>query len=298
MGRRKKQDYPDFIKDEELDLYDDLNDEIDNLPVEQQQVNIDELPEDIKAEINTGSDAGKSFEQLIIENEKFVYSVVNKEFKNTPWDIKPDLYSAGKQGLVYAATKFDSKNYKNKFISYAVNWIRYYINEELRNMYPVKLNQNYVYKRNKIKKFITKYEEEFNRQPTYEEISKELGMSVKVVGNILGINNGENFSFVSFQSVNKDAGDDPGSENYVENKLVNEYLEETESDQGITKFEFKDLLLALKKRITEKDYNMFVDKYINNLSYSDIAKKYDLNFPSSAKYVIERVENLCKQLLS
>lgn len=257
-----------------------------------------EINEEINAEINQGSDAGKSFEQLIIENEKFIYSVVNKEFKNTPWDIKPDLYSAGKQGLVYAATKFDSKNYKNKFISYAVNWIRYFVNEELRNMYPVKLNQNYVYKRNKIKKFIAKYEKEFNRQPTYEEISKELGLSVKVIGNILGINNGENFSFVSFQSVNKDAGDDPGNENYMENKLINEYLEESVSDADITKFEFKDLLIVLKKRVAEKDFNMFVDKYINNLSYSEIAKKYKLNFPSSAKYVIERVEKICKELLT
>lgn len=279
---------------DETQFYDDI--EFDQ--VDQIETNVETLPEDIKAEINSGSDTGKSFEQLIIENEKFVYSVVNKEFKNTPWDIKPDLYSAGKQGLVYAATKFDSKNYKNKFISYAVNWIRYFVNEELRNMYPVKLNQNYVYKRNKIKKFIAKYEKEFNRQPTYEEISKELGLSVKVIGNILGINNGENFSFVSFQSVNKDSGDDPGSENYVENKLVNEYLEETESDKGITNFEFKDLLKALESRLSKRDYNMFVDKYLNNLSYSDIAKKYELNFPSSAKYVIERVEKLCKELLT
>lgn len=274
------------------------NEMLEDIAFDMNEISEEELPEDIKTEINNGSDQGKTFDQLIIENERFVYSVVNKEFKNTPWDIKPDLYSAGKQGLVYAATKFDSKNYKNKFISYAVNWIRYFVNEELRNMYPVKLNQNFVYKRNKIKKFIAKYETEYGRQPTYEEISENLGLSVKVIGNILGINNGENFSFVSFQAVNKDAGDDPGSENYVENKLVNEYLEETENDSGMLNFEFKDLLKALKKQIPERDYFMFVDKYINNLSYSDIAKKYNLNFPSSAKYVIERVEKLCKKLLS
>jgi hypothetical protein len=44
----------------------------------------------------TSSDFGKSFDELVIENEKFVYSVVNNEFKNYPWNVKEELYSAGK----------------------------------------------------------------------------------------------------------------------------------------------------------------------------------------------------------
>lgn len=42
------------------------------------------------------SDFGKTFDELVIENEKFVYSVVNNEFKNYPWNVKEELYSAGK----------------------------------------------------------------------------------------------------------------------------------------------------------------------------------------------------------
>ena len=45
--------------------------------------------------------------------------------------IKEELYSAAKEGLCYAATKYDSFQDNCKFISYAVNWVRYYINEEL-----------------------------------------------------------------------------------------------------------------------------------------------------------------------
>lgn len=248
--------------------------------------------------INKTSDAGKTFEELVIENEKFVYSVVNKEFKHYPWNVKEELYSAGKEGLVYAATKFDASNYNNKFISYAVHWIRYFVNEEIRKMYPVKLNQNYVYKRSKIKKFVTEFKEKFDREPTEQEIAAGVSMSLKVVKNILSINGGENFHFISFQSVNKEGSDDPTSESYIENKLINEYLEETTSDFGLTNLELSDLLEALKKRVDERDYNMFIDKHLNCLSYSEIAKKYKLNFPSSSKYVIERVERECKNLLN
>lgn len=199
---------------------------------------------------------------------------------------------------MYAATKFDTSKYTNKFISYAVHWIRYYVNEEIRNMYPVKLNQNYVYKRGKVKKFIDKYKKEHGDEPTIDQISAALDMSKKVVSNVLSINNGENFHFISFQSVNNDSNDDPTSESYVENKLVNEYLEETVSDYGMTTYELQDLLSELKKQVKEPDYNMFLDKYLHNLSYSDIAKKYNLKFPSSSKYIIERVEKICKKLIS
>lgn len=165
-------------------------------------------------------------------------------------------------------------------------------------MYPVKLNQNYIYKRTKIKKFVDQFKKEHFREPTTIEISGGVGMSEKVVNNILNINNGEDFQFVSFQSFNKETTDDNTNESYVENKLVNEYIDQTTSDYSMTNFELNDLLQTLKTKVCEKDYNIFVDRYLNNLSYSDIAKKYHLRFPSSAKYIIKQVENVCKTLLS
>jgi RNA polymerase sigma factor (sigma-70 family) len=262
--------------------------------------------EQIEVELNIDStkqklekpDSEKTFEELIIDNENFVYSTVNKEFKQYPWNVKEDLYSAGKEGLVYAATKFNGANHNNKFISYAIHWIRYYINEEIRNLYPVKLNQNYVYKRSKIKKFVTKFEEEHHRTPTEDEISKELGFSKKVIQNVMDINGGENFSFISFQTVTNDSSNDSNSDDYIENKLVNEYLGESSLDKGIVNIELRDLLSELKKSVDKKDFFMFLDKHLHNLSYSQIAKKYGLNFPSSAKYKIERVEQFCKSLVN
>ena len=50
-------------------------------------------------EQTVSSDYGKTFEQLVIENENFVYSIVNNEFKQYPWNIKEELYSAGKERI-------------------------------------------------------------------------------------------------------------------------------------------------------------------------------------------------------
>jgi RNA polymerase sigma factor (sigma-70 family) len=268
-----------------------------NVEPQEQDISIEVNVEDIPPK-NTKPDSEKTFEELIIDNENFVYSTVNKEFKQYPWNVKEDLYSAGKAGLVYAASKFNGACHDNKFISYAIHWIRYYVNEEIRNLYPVKLNQNYVYKRSKIKKFTEQFKQEHHREPTEDEISKALKFSKKVIQNVRDINGGENFSFISFQTVTNDSSGDGNSDDYIENKLVNEYLGESVTDAGIVNIELKDLLTELRKYVDKKDFNMFIDKHLRNLSYSQIAKKYGLNFPSSSKYIIERVEKMCKKLVN
>lgn len=66
-------------------------------PVEQEytiEVDIDHQPN-----ASAKPDSEKTFEELIIDNENFVYSTVNKEFKQYPWNVKEDLYSAGKERI-------------------------------------------------------------------------------------------------------------------------------------------------------------------------------------------------------
>lgn len=45
-------------------------------------------------DVKVTPDSKKTFEQLICDNENFVYKVVNDEFKNYSWNIKQELYSA------------------------------------------------------------------------------------------------------------------------------------------------------------------------------------------------------------
>lgn len=198
--------------------------------------------------------------------------------------------------MCYAATKYDPYQDNCKFISYAINWIRYYINEELRKMYPIRLNQNFVCKRNKVTRAIAKYQEENNgKTPTCDQLSAIIGMSPKVVKNILEVNGGNNFNYISFQSISNSNKTDDGDVE-IETKLINEYLQEAESDYGMSSFEFKDMISALKKKIGLDDLNIFLDKHMNNFSISQLVKKYNLK-PSVITSKIKTAEKTCKILI-
>lgn len=239
----------------------------------------------------------EEYDKLVIENQNFAYSIVNKEFGNYPWNVRSDLNSAALEGLCYAATKYDpSRKDECKFISYAVHWIRYYIQEEIRKFYPVKLNQNFVSKRKKVTKCIADYKEKFNEEPTVEYISEHVGMSEKVVQGILNINGGENFQFISFNAP-VDVGDSSGNEGFTESKLVNEYIENTFDNSSAARIELDDLLKALKTKVPIIDYNVFYDYYINGESFSELAIKYNLKFPSSASYLVKKCEKVCRSLV-
>lgn len=244
-------------------------------------------------------DAGKSFEQLILENERFVYKVVNKEFSKYPWEIRDDLYSAGKYGLVYAATKFDPEQYKTKFITYAVYWIRYYVNDTIGNIYhPIKLKQGFIYRKKKIKKCIEEFKKENDREPSISEISALVGWTEEAVTRVLSVNGGYDFEYVSFQAgSNKTDSDGEGNlENVIDSKLVNEYLETTTTKNQFETIEFNDYLKLLKSKVSQKEYNIFIDRYLNNFSYNELIDKYDLKFPSAVKYSLGKAEKVFKEL--
>jgi len=238
----------------------------------------------------------EEFEKLIIDNQNFAYSIVNKEFSKYPWDIKQELNSAAIEGLVYAATKYDPKREKEcKFISYAVHWIRYYIQEQIRTFYPVRLNQNFVSKRNKVMKCISEYKKEHNDEmPSTEYISSKVKMSEKVVKNILDVNGGENFTFISFNTPSETK--DNETEQLTESKIVNEYLEEAVDEDIMKNLELRDILDNLKKEITPQEYAIFTDYYVNGENLSDLAKKYNMKFPSSVAYLIKKCEKKCKEI--
>ena len=258
-------------------------------------INFNEIEKDIKTIKPIASQ--EEFERLIIENERFAYSIVNKEFGKYSWDVKDDLNSAAKAGLVYAATKYDpARKDECHFISYAVHWIRYYINEEIRKLYPVRLNQNFVSKRKKVMKFISKYKESHDdKEPSIEEISENVGLSEKVVTGILNINGGENFQFVSFNTP-VDVGDSNGNENFNESKLMNEYFENNLDCSFSAKMEIKEIMAYLKKKVSKSDYNIFNDYYLNGYTLSELKSKYNLPFASSVSYIIKKCEKICREV--
>lgn len=116
-----------------------------------------------------------ALEKLTKANLRFVVSV-SKQYQNQGLTL-PDLINEGNLGLIKAAQRFDETR-GFKFISYAVWWIRQSILQALAEQSRiVRLPLNKIGTINKINKTYSKLEQEFEREPTPEEISNLLEMT-------------------------------------------------------------------------------------------------------------------------
>ncbi len=116
----------------------------------------------------------RSLDKLIRANLRFVVSV-SKQYQNQGLSL-PDLINEGNLGLIKAAQRFDETR-GFKFISYAVWWIRQSILQALAEQARiVRLPLNKIGSINKINKTLSRLEQEFEREPSAEEIAKTLEM--------------------------------------------------------------------------------------------------------------------------
>src|SRR6266516_7897798 len=114
----------------------------------------------------------KALDRLTKANLRFVVSVA-KQYQNQGLSL-PDLINEGNLGLIKAAKRFDETR-GFKFISYAVWWIRKSIMQALAEQSRiVRLPLNQVGSLNKISKAYSKLEQQFEREPSAEELSEIL----------------------------------------------------------------------------------------------------------------------------
>lgn len=128
----------------------------------------------------------KALDRLTKANLRFVVSVA-KQYQNQGLSL-PDLINEGNVGLIKAAQRFDETR-GFKFISYAVWWIRQSILQALAEQARiVRLPLNKVGLTNRIQKAFTQLEQEFEREPSAEELAELLDMDLDEVTSSLGIN--------------------------------------------------------------------------------------------------------------
>lgn len=127
-----------------------------------------------------------ALEKLTRANLRFVVSVA-KQYQNQGLSL-PDLINEGNFGLIKAARKFDETR-GFKFISYAVWWIRQSILQALAEQSRiVRLPLNQVGSLNKINKAISKFEQDFQRKPSSEELSEILDIDVDKISESVSVN--------------------------------------------------------------------------------------------------------------
>jgi RNA polymerase primary sigma factor len=126
-----------------------------------------------------------AMELLTKANLRFVVSVA-KQYQNQGLSLG-DLINEGNLGLIKAVRRFDETR-GFKFISYAVWWIRQSILQALAEQSRiVRLPLNRVGALNKIGKAYSTLKQEFEREPSPEEIAQALEMDVDEISNAMKI---------------------------------------------------------------------------------------------------------------
>ncbi|MBX2928141.1 MAG: RNA polymerase sigma factor RpoD/SigA [Saprospiraceae bacterium] len=138
---------------------------------------------DLAKRIKQGDQA--ALEKLTKANLRFVVSVA-KQYQNQGLSLS-DLINEGNLGLIKAAQRFDETR-GFKFISYAVWWIRQSILQALAEQSRiVRLPLNKVGSLNKINKAFSELEQEYEREPSAEELAEMLEIPTEEVETTLGV---------------------------------------------------------------------------------------------------------------
>ncbi len=210
----------------------------------------------------------KSLDRLTKANLRFVVSVA-KQYQNQGLSL-PDLINEGNLGLIKAAQRFDeTKGFK--FISYAVWWIRQSILQALAEQARiVRLPLNKVGLTSRIQKAFSQLEQEFEREPSAEELAELLNMELEEVTSSLGIN---------ARHVSMDTPLSEGEEGTLLDVMENPNAVRTDSEveynQSLT-IEINRSLRTLTERQKEVVCYFFGIGVDHPLSLEDIGDKFNL----------------------
>lgn len=208
-----------------------------------------------------------ALERLTKTNLRFVVSVA-KQYQNQGLTLG-DLINEGNLGLIKAAKRFDeTKGFK--FISYAVWWIRQSILQAIAEQSRiVRLPLNQVGSLSKISKAFSRLEQEYEREPSPEELADILETTVDKVSDTLS-NSGRHVSM--------DAPFVQGEENTLLDVLEN-HDPDTDStliDESLSE-EIKRSLATLTEREREIIVLFFGLGGVNHqLSLEEIGEKFSL----------------------
>ena len=175
--------------------------------------------QEIDLAIKIKKDDKEALDSLVRANLRFVVSVA-KEYQNQGLPME-DLINEGNLGLIKAASRFDETR-GFKFISYAVWWIRQSILQALAEQSRiVRLPLNRVGAINKIGKVLDNLGQEFERDPSLEELAEHMDMSSQELADTLK---------TSSRHMSLDAPFQQGEGNSLMDVLQNDQLPSPDTD--------------------------------------------------------------------
>ena len=223
--------------------------------------------EEIELAIKIKEGDKKALEKLTKANLRFVVSVA-KQYQNQGLSLG-DLINEGNLGLIKAGKRFDETR-GFKFISYAVWWIRQSILQALAEQSRiVRLPLNRVGALSKIGRAYSNLEQEFEREPSAEELAEELEMDIKEVTDTLKI---------SSKHVSVDAPFAQGEENRLLDVMKND--EQPSPDNMLLseslKTEIASALSSLPERESEVLKLYYGIETDHAMTLEEIGEKFNL----------------------
>ncbi len=223
--------------------------------------------EEIELAIKIKEGDKKALEKLTKANLRFVVSVA-KQYQNQGLSLG-DLINEGNLGLIKAGKRFDETR-GFKFISYAVWWIRQSILQALAEQSRiVRLPLNRVGALSKIGRAYSNLEQEFEREPSADELADELDMDVKEVTDTLKI---------SSKHVSVDAPFAQGEENRLLDVMKND--EQPSPDNMLLseslKTEIASALSSLPERESEVLKLYYGIETDHAMTLEEIGEKFNL----------------------
>jgi RNA polymerase primary sigma factor len=210
----------------------------------------------------------RALDRLTKANLRFVVSVA-KQYQNQGLSL-PDLINEGNLGLIKAAQRFDETR-GFKFISYAVWWIRQSILQALAEQSRiVRLPLNKVGLTNRINKAFSQLEQEYEREPSAEELAEILDLETEEVAATLGI---------SARHVSMDSPLAEGEENTLIDVLHNPNADSTDEEldhKQSLKTEIDRSLQTLTERQQEVIRYFFGIGVDHPMSLEDIGERFNL----------------------
>lgn len=191
---------------------------------------------------------------LFQENAGLIYSVA-KRFLGRGVDME-DLFQIGSIGLLKAVDNFDL-SYEVRFSTYAVPMIAGEIKRYLRDDGIIKVSRSLKENCGKIYQYREKLERTLGREPTMEEISKELGLPVEDL--VLAMESG-----AEVESLHKTIYQGEGNEISLMDRLPEK---ENRQEKLIDRILLEELLGSLETR----ERSLICMRYFQDMTQTEIA---------------------------
>ena len=210
-----------------------------------------------------------ALDTLTKANLRFVVSVA-KQYQGHGLTLS-DLINEGNVGLIKAAKKFDETN-GFKFISYAVWWSRQSIMLGIvEHSRLIRLPLNKAGNVSKVNKLTSQFEQEFERDPTPEEIAETLHLKDDDVRDIIA----SNIRHISMDAPLGNDGDDGSMAD-----ILADTGEDT-PDSGLVSESLREEIASALKVLSEREAEVVAAYYgisgYPSMTVEEIAKKFNLS---------------------